>query len=210
MIKNRTEAGKLLAEKLKTEISLEALKEVILLAIPRGGIIVGREIRDVLGVPLDCLVTKKIPSPAEPELAIGAIAEGGTVIWEEELCRKLNVPVEYRQEIVRVKVDELEKKKFDFRGEKPLPEIKDKRVILVDDGIVTGATIKAAIKVVRSFSPKEIIVVVPVVAKDALEEIKKLADKVVYLETPEVFLSLSGFFEEFNQIPDEQIKQLLL
>lgn len=209
MIKNRAEAGKLLAEKLKIEIFPEALKEAILLAIPRGGIIVGKEVGDVLNIPFDCLVTKKIPSPAEPELAIGAVAEGGTVIWEEDLCRKLNVPIEYKQEIVKTKVDELEKKKLDFRGEKPLPEIKDKRVILVDDGIATGATIKAAIKVVRSFLPKEIIVVVPVVAKDALEEIKKLADKVVYLETPEVFLSLSSFFEEFNQIPDEQIKQLL-
>lgn len=209
MLKDRVDAGKLLAEKIKAEIPLEDLRGAVILAIPRGGIVVGNEIKKVLGLPLDCLVTKKIPSPSEEELAIGAVSEGGTVVWEEELCSKLGVPVEYKQEIVKRKVEELEKKKIDFRGEKPLPQIRDKIVILVDDGIATGATIKAAIKVLRSFSPKEIIAVVPIVAKDILEEIKKFPDKLIYLEAPDVFFSLSEFFEVFTQIPDEEIKKLL-
>lgn len=209
MFKDRTEAGKLLAEKLKNELSPEVLKSAILLAIPRGGIVVGSEISRILDISLDILITKKIPSPDSEELAIGAVGEGGIVFWEEELCQRLNVPVEYKQEVVKRKVDELEQKKMDFRKDKPLPEIAGKTVIITDDGIATGATIKVAAAFAASFSPKETIIAVPVIAKDTLSKLKSIVEKIVYLEAPEMFFSVGQFYESFEQINDEKVKEIL-
>lgn len=209
MFKNREEAGKLLADKLGAEMPPEAPKEIFLLAIPRGGVVVGGEISKILKFPIDLLITKKIPAPESEELAIGAVGEGGVVIWEEGLCQRLNVPIEYKQEIVKKKVEELEKKKSDFRGDRPPPELRGKRVIIVDDGVATGATIKAAVAVARSFAPKEIVVAVPVIAKDTLSELKKAVDKVVYLEAPEMFFSVGQFYEDFEQTTDEKVREIL-
>lgn len=209
MFKNRAEAGNLLAKKLKTELPPEVLKETVLLAIPRGGLVIGEQISKALSISLECLVTKKIPSPQEEELAIGAIGDGGVIVWEEELCRQLDVSVEYKQEIVKKKLVELEKKRNDYKRSGSYLSIKGKTVLIIDDGVATGATIKAAIKVVRNFSPKTVIVVVPVIAKESLDEIKKIADSVVYLEAPEVFLSLSEFYQEFEPVSDEEIGKIL-
>lgn len=209
MFKDRVEAGRLLADKLKNELSPEVLKETILLAIPRGGIVIGNEISKILDIPLDILITKKIPSPESEELAIGAVGESGIVIWEEELSSRLNVPLEYKQEIVKKKVEELEQKKKDFRGDKPLPEICGKVVIITDDGIATGATIKAAVAVALSFSPKETIIAVPVIAKDTLLELKAMVEKIVYLEAPEMFFSVGQFYQDFKQISDEEVRRLI-
>lgn len=209
MYKNRTEAGELLAAKVKEQLGSFSIGEVVMMGIPRGGVVIGEEISKVIAVALDLLITKKIPAPSEEELAIGAVGEGGVVVWEEDLCKRLNVPVEYKQEIVKKKVLELEQKKIDFRGNKPVPDLKDKRVIIVDDGIATGSTVKVAIQVVKNFVPKEIIIAAPVVAADTLEEIKKLVDKIIYLEAPEMFFSVGQFYENFEQIPDERVRKIL-
>ena len=209
MFKDRTEAGKRLAQKLKEELSTQLLAESIVLSIPRGGVAIGGEISQSLGLPLDCLITKKIPSPGNEELAIGAVAEGGVVVWEEELCQRLGISSDYKQEIVKKKIIELEKKQQDFKCGRPPLQMKDKVVILTDDGVATGSTIKAAIAVVASFDPKEIIVVVPVIAQDSLEEIKEKTDKVIYLEAPEMFFSVGQFYENFEQLSDEQVINIL-
>lgn len=209
MFKDRADAGRRLAEKLREELSLENLKEIVLLAIPRGGIIVGNEIRRLLNIPLEILITKKIPSPENEELAIGAVGEDGTVVWEEELIKRLNVPVEYKQEIVKEKLLELEEKKKFFRGDKPFVKITDKIVIITDDGIATGATARSAIRVVRNGGPKEVVLAVPVIAKEILEELKERADKIVYLEAPEMFFSVGQFYENFEQISDNKVRELL-
>lgn len=209
IFKDRRQAGEKLAAKLKEELSGEDLKDAIVLAIPRGGVIVGKEISQSLNLPIDCLVTKKLPSPDNKELAIGAVGEGGIVVWEEELCQRLAVSQDYKQEIVKQKVDELEKKKQDFKRGMPTPELREKTVLVVDDGIATGATIKAAVAVIRNFNPKQIIVAVPVIAKDALEEIKKKVDKLIYLEIPEMFFSLDQFYESFDQIEDQKVVEAL-
>lgn len=210
MLKDRTEAGRLLADKVKNELSPEELKETILLAIPRGGIVVGKEISKTLNIPLDVLITKKIPSPENEEVAIGAVGEGGIVTWEEELSSRLNVPLVYKQEIVKKKVGELEQKVKDFRGGKPLPEIKDKVVVIIDDGIATGQTMKSAVAVAESFSPREILIAIPVVAKETLAELKNKIDKIIYLEVPEMFFSVGQFYENFDQISDEEVRRLLM
>jgi putative phosphoribosyl transferase len=204
MFKNRAEAGKLLTARLKDELE----KEAIVLGIPRGGIIVGREIAQSLSLPLDCLVIKKIPAP-QSEVTVGAVGEDGVVVWDEALCRRLEVSVDYQQEIVKSKLAEFERKEGDFRQGRPAPEVAGKVVVLVDDGIATGATIKAAIKVLRSFHPKELIVAVPVISLDELPEMKQAADRLIYLESPEMFFSVDQFYEDFKQPTDEEIRNIL-
>lgn len=209
MFLNREEAGEKLAQKLKVDLSPDVLARATLLAVPRGGVVVGSVVSRRLNLPFDCLITKKIPAPENEELAIGALGEGGEIVWEEELVKRLNVPLDYEQEIVKGKTDELEKKKKDFRGDKTLPELKDKVVIIVDDGVATGATVKVAIAVVRNFRPQEIILAVPVIAADTLPEIKKRADRVLYLEAPKMFFSVGQFYQDFKQIDDKEVRDLL-
>lgn len=209
MFRDRTEAGKKLTLKLKEDLVTEGLGKAIVLAIPRGGVAIGKEISEAFKLPLDCLIIKKIPAPENEELAIGAVGEGGVVIWEEELCRDLGVSVEYKQEIVRKKVEEFEKKESDFRCGRSIPEIKGRLVIIADDGIATGATAKAAVAVVRNFNPKEVVIAVPVIAADSLPEIKRVADKVIYLEAPEMFFSVDQFYQDFRQLTDEEARKIL-
>lgn len=209
MFKDREEAGKKLAQNLKQELLPEDLRNSLVLAIPRGGVAIGKEISLHLELPLDVLIIKKIPAPNNEELAIGAVGEGGVVVWEQDLCERLAVCLDYKQEIVKTKVIELEKKEKDFRGDKPIPEINGKIVVITDDGIATGATIKAAIKVVRSFNPEEVIVAVPVIASDSLEEVKKIADRVIYLEAPEMFFAVGQFYQNFSQITDDEVRKIL-
>lgn len=199
----------MLAVKLKEQLGKVDPAVTIVMTIPRGGVVIGKQIGRALAVPVDSLIIKKIPAPNEEELAIGAIGEGGVVVWEEELCKRLGVTIDYKQEKVKEKVLELEQKMSDFRGGKPVPELKNKVVIIVDDGVATGATIKVAINVVKNFAPLEIVVAVPVIAPDSLEEIKKLADKVIYLEAPEMFFSIGQFYEDFDQISDEKVREIL-
>lgn len=209
MFTDRTEAGKKLAERIKEVLPGGIVGEALILAIPRGGVPVGKEISQLLNLPLDCLIIKKIPAPQKEELAIGAVGEGGVVVWEEELLSRLKVPVEYRQEIVKQKLTEFEKKENDFRGGRPIPTIQGKTIIITDDGVATGATIKAAIATVRNFQPKEIIVAVPVIAQDTLMEIKQKAEKVIFLEAPEMFFSVSQFYQDFRQYSDEEVRKIL-
>jgi len=209
MFRDRTEAGKKLTLKLKADLATKGWGKAVVLAIPRGGVAVGKEISEAFKLPFDCLIIKKIPAPENEELAIGAVGEGGVVIWEDRLCRDLGVPVEYKQEIVRKKVDEFEKKENDFRRGRSIPEIKGRTVIIADDGIATGATAKAAVAVVRNFNPKEVVIAVPVIAADSLPEIKRLADKVIYLEAPEMFFSVDQFYQDFRQLTDEEARKIL-
>ncbi|HUV72323.1 MAG TPA: phosphoribosyltransferase family protein [Clostridia bacterium] len=209
MFRNRNEAGEKLAAKLKAELSPQEKKNALVLAIPRGGIIIGDQIRQKLKLSLDCLISKKIPAPGNQELAIGAVGEGGVVVWEEGLVNRLGISLDYKKEIVKEKVAELEKKDKDFRQGKEIPQMEGKSVILADDGVATGATIKVAIKVIRSYRPQEIIVAVPVIALDSLPAIKEVADKVVYLEAPEMFFSVNQFYEDFQQISDEEAREIL-
>ncbi|MGB9637637.1 MAG: phosphoribosyltransferase [Microgenomates group bacterium] len=209
MFEDRVTAGAKLALRLKEELPSWRKEEAVVLSIPRGGVVVGGEISRILGLPHYCLITKKIPSPDSEELAIGAVAEGGIVVWDEELCQRLGVSPQYRQEIVKKKVLELAKKQEDFKKGAPALQLEGKVVILVDDGVATGATIKAAIEVVASFNPGQIIVAVPVIAKDSLEEIKTKVDKVIFLEAPEMFFSVGQFYKNFDQLSDEKVREIL-
>lgn len=209
MLKDREDAGKKLAEKITKELPEKVLANALILAVPRGGIIIGSQLRKIFTLPMDSIITKKIPAPGNDALTIGAVAEGGTVIWLDELVDRLGVTQEYKVETVKDKVLEMDRKKDFYRGGKELLEIRGKTVILVDDGIASGATMKAAIAVVRTFNPKEVIVAVPVIAKEVLEEIKQKVDTLIYLEAPEMFFSLDQFYEKYEQPTDEQMEEYL-
>ena len=204
LLRDRVEAGKQLAQALKT-----ASENAIVLAVPRGGVVVGYEVAKALGVPLDVIVTKKIGAPDNPELAIGAVAEDGTFILDEDLARRLFVPKEYISEEVERMRQEIQRRLVRYRGDVPYPSLKNREVIVVDDGVATGSTLKAALRLLRNKGAKTVTVAVPVGPPDTIRELEKLADRVVCLLTPEPFYAIGQFYEDFTQTSDEEVTKLL-
>ncbi|HLN44692.1 MAG: phosphoribosyltransferase [Chloroflexota bacterium] len=204
VLKNRVEAGKQLARTLKT-----AAKNAIVLAVPRGGVIVGYEVSTALGIPLDIIVTKKIGAPDNPELAVGAVAEDGTHILDEDVLRQVYAPTDYITAEVERQRQEIQRRLMRYRGNIPYPDLRNREVIIVDDGVATGSTLKAAIRLVRNKGARKIIVAVPVGPPDTIRELKKLADQVVALLTPEPFFAIGQFYADFDQTSDEEVIDLL-
>lgn len=206
IFQNRTQAGKQLAIKLS---SYKAIKNLIILAIPRGGIIVGKKLSQALNCPLDVIVTKKIGAPGNPELAIGAVGAIGEPVIDEELAARVGADEKYIKNQISNLKSEIERREKVFRQGKPPLDLKDKTVILTDDGVATGATMEAAVEVVRQQNPKKIVVAVPVIARDSLVKIEAKADEVVYLDAPELFFAVGQFYKEFPQVEDREVKELL-
>jgi predicted phosphoribosyltransferase len=204
---NRNQAGNLLAAKLKeSELGGDNL---LVLAIPRGGVVVGQALAEALNSPADIILVKKIGAPNNPELAIGAIGAFGEPTIDEELAKKTGADDNYiKNQISKIKIEIQEREKI-FRSDKPPLDLKSKIVILTDDGVATGSTVVAAINILRQQNPKKIIVAVPVIAKDALAKIESVADEVVYLEAPEMFFAVGQFYKDFSQITDEEVLKLL-
>jgi len=198
--------AKKLAEIPQQELPRESL---IILGIPRGGVVVGRQIATRLSSPLDVVVTKKIGAPGNSELAIGAVGALGEPVIDEELAKRVGADETYLQSQIAELRSEVLRRVKEYRGDKPALDLKNKVVIITDDGIATGATIQAAIEILRQENPQKIVVAVPVVAKDALKEIEGLADEVIYLDAPELFFAVGQFYQEFEQVSDEEVKELL-
>lgn len=206
IFEDRHEAGRLLAERLRF---LKGKKDLIVLAIPRGGVVVGSEIARSLDVPLDVYITRKIGAPYNPELAIGAIASDGTLLLDRSLASRLGVSEEYIQAQTTREKEEIERRLAQYRGGHPPLELKGKRVILVDDGIATGATIEATINALRKSEPEELILAVPVAPQETVERLKKRVDRLVCLHAPEVFWAVGAFYARFDQTSDEEVISLL-
>ena len=204
MFKNRRDAGQQLAKSLE---KYKNAQNVILLALPRGGVVIADEIAKKLNLPLDIVVPRKIGAPGNPEYAIGAITETGEGIFNEEEIRKIDK--EWLKKEIEKEKQEAQRRLRVYRGDKPAVNLKDKIVILVDDGVATGLTLKAAIKSVRQKKPKKIVVAVPVGASDSIEEIKKEVDEVVCLYTPLFFGAVGQFYEEFGQTEDEEVIEIM-
>ncbi len=202
---DRVEAGKRLASALKDVVSSDA----IVLAIPRGGVVVGYEIARNLNLPLDITVPRKIGAPDNPELAIGAIAEDGVVLLDENMVNYLHVPEGYIKSESENQRLEIERRLKMYRGDVPRPNLKNRDVVIVDDGIATGATMKAAMASVRKSGAKRIIVAVPVGPESTIRELERQADVVVCLYTPDSFYAIGEFYENFAQTEDERVKDLL-
>lgn len=201
---NREQAGTALARKLS---SFRGSKNTLVLAIPRGGVPVAREIAKKLRLPLGVLVTKKIGAPGQEELALGAVGPEGFVVLDEELIERLGIEKNLLEK--QIKRAKLKVKKYvsKFKGKKQ--GLKGKTVILVDDGIATGATVAVAIKYLKTKSPKKVVVAIPVAAEESVEKIQNLADEVVVLETPEFFKAVGQFYRYFPQVTDNEVVQLL-
>ncbi len=210
MFENREEAGEKLAEKILRELEADQVKgKKIVLAIPRGGVVTGKEIAKKLKAALDIIITKKIGAPGNPELAIGAVGPGGEEVIDEQLAGRVGADEKYIQEQKKEIEAEIKRREKGLRGDRAQPKFKDKIIILTDDGVATGATMLAAIEVLRQDNPKKIIVAVPVIARDTLKKIERQADAVIYLEAPLMFFAVGQFYEDFPQTTDEEVKELL-
>ncbi|MBI2938020.1 MAG: phosphoribosyltransferase [Thaumarchaeota archaeon] len=202
---DRVDAGKKLADKLSQYRS----KDVVVLAIPRGGVVVGFEVAGDLGAPLSVIIPRKIGAPGNPELAIGAVTEEGDTYIDSIIVKSLGVTQSYIDEVKQLEVEEIKRRMKTYLGDRQRPELKGKTVILVDDGIATGATMKAAIRTLRRHNPAEVVVAVPVAPPETVERLKELADSVVCLETPSFFYAIGQFYREFDQVGDAEVIRLL-
>ena len=204
LFSNRVEAGRKLASALKN-----ADKNAIVLAIPRGGVVVGYEVAHSLQVPLDVIITRKIGAPGNPELAIGAVAEDGTYILDNSLVEMLGVPLEYIEAEVESQKTEIKRRLQKYRGNASTPRLAGREVIVVDDGVATGSTLKAALLSLTKVGAKSVTVAVPVGPSDTVKDLKRHADRVVCLYTPEPFYAIGEFYADFDQTTDEEVTELL-
>lgn len=204
---NRMEAGRSLAERLE---GFHDSTRTIVLALPRGGVPVGYEIAKALKVPLDVQVVRKLGVPGQKELAFGAIAPGGVTVFNERLIEGLGLSREAVEQVIREETEELGRRERLYRNGRPAPDLKGKTVILVDDGLATGATMRAAVKSVRKSSPAGIVVAVPVAAPDVCSVFDREPDvNCVSLLMPEPLYGVGLWYEDFSQTSDERVCELL-
>ncbi|MGH9834531.1 MAG: phosphoribosyltransferase [Blastocatellia bacterium] len=206
--RDRTEAGQLLAEQLKEYANRS---DVLVLALPRGGVPVGYEIARALNAPLDVLIVRKLGAPGQEELAMGAIASGGVRIMNETVLPFLSLTEEEIERIVAREQSELERREKLYRGDRPAPDARGKTVILVDDGIATGASMRSAVEAIRQRQPAKLIIAAPVAARSTCDEFNREADHetCVCLETPEPFFAVGLWYEDFAQTTDDEVRDLL-
>lgn len=232
IFENREHAGRLLADKLRVmimkklersiskrkereeEVSRYASKQLLVLAIPRGGVITGDIVAYCLGANLDIVVSRKIGAPFNAELAIGSVMHDGTFYPNEDIISMLDISQDYIDKQKALQMKEIERRLIRFRGSKEYlynNDLQDKTIILVDDGIATGATMFAAIKWIRKQNPKEIIVAVPVGPKDTIEKLRSEEglNKVVVLNCPLQFQSVGQFYREFSQVDDDTVIEVI-
>jgi predicted phosphoribosyltransferase len=202
---DRVEAGKKLAEAMLKFKD----KDVVILGIPRGGVVVANEVAKALGAPLDVVVTRKIEAPGEPEYALGAVTQEGDVIIDRQAAESLGATQEYLDDQVRKKREEVRERMERLRGNTPYPRLEGKVVVIIDDGIATGSSVGAAVMSVKKRHPKEIVVAVPVAPADAVETLAEQGAEVVCLETPGPFLAIGEFYRDFNQVEDLEVMRIL-
>ena len=205
-IPNRRVAGQALAEALK---SYAGRDDVIVLALPRGGVPVAAEVARALGVPLDVMLVRKLGLPGHPELAMGAIASGGVRVMNDDVVRRLSVSPATIEAVTEAEGRELARRERAYRGERPWPDLKGRCVILVDDGLATGATMHAAIDAVRAQQPACIVVAVPVAPPDTVRTLEALVDEVVCPLQPQSFMAIGQWYQDFTQTSDDEVITLL-
>ncbi|MCS7058286.1 MAG: phosphoribosyltransferase [Meiothermus sp.] len=206
--RDRRQAGERLADRL-VALGYGRVPQVLVFALPRGGVPVAHPIAQRLGAPLDVWVVRKLGVPGHEELALGAIAAGGGRVVNEEVVRELRITPEAIAQVEARETQELLRRERLYRGGRPLPELAGKTVLLVDDGLATGATMKAAIAAARARGPAQLVVAVPVAPPDILREVEALADAVVCLKTPAEFRAVGLWYEHFPQVSDEEVLGLL-
>jgi len=203
---DRHEAGAELASKLRKYAGRD---DVVVLALPRGGVPVAFEIAEALDAPLDIFVVRKLGMPGHPEFAIGAIASGGVRVLNEDAIRWYGIPDSAIEAIVRQELAELERREREYRQGRPLIDLRGRIVILVDDGLATGATMRAAVQAVRAHQPARVVVAVPVGAPSTCAEFADIADETMCARTPEPFSAVGLWYRDFSQTTDEEVRAML-
>lgn len=206
LFKNRTIAGQILAGELA---DYAHRSDVIVLALPRGGVPVAFEVAKSLNAPLDVLVARKLGVPEQEELAMGAIASGGVRIINEHIVNLVNISEETIARVAAQEERELERRELLYRGDCPFPDLEGRIVMLVDDGLATGATMWAAVASVRRQHPVKIIIAVPVAASATCQELEVAVDEIVCAATPDPFYSVGLWYEDFPQTTDDEVRELL-
>jgi len=204
--RDRAEAGRLLAELLQGYAGRD---DVVVLALPRGGVPVGYEVAKALGAPLDVFAVRKLGVPGREELAMGAIASGGLLVLDRHLISSLGISNSEIQRAVAAELRELDRREAAYRGGRGPPELTGKTVILVDDGLATGATMRAAALAVRERRPARVVVAVPVAAAQTCDEFRDDVDEIVCAVTPSPFHAVGVWYEDFSQTSDEEVRELL-
>ena len=205
-IKDRTAAGKALADALN---AYRGRADLIVLALPRGCVPVAREVASYLGAPLDLMVVRKLGVPGQRELAMGAIASGGIRVMNEDIVRFIGITPPEIDQVEAEERKELQRRELAYRGDRPWPELAGQCVILIDDGLATGATMRAAVEAVRTRAPAEIVVAVPVAPPDTIARLRELADAVICLAEPEPFQAIGLWYVDFSQVSDDEVRELL-
>ena len=203
---DRREAGRELAKLLQHS---RPAGEVVVLALPRGGVPVAYELATALEAALDVFVVRKLGTPGHPELAMGAIASGGTRVINEDVVQALRIPQEDIEEVASREQAELERRDVAYRRGRPLTPLAHRTVILVDDGLATGSTMKAAVQAVKQHGPARVIVAVPVGARETCRALRELADEVICARTPIGFSAVGQWYRDFSQTTDEEVVALL-
>lgn len=204
---NRAQAGERLAEKL---VELKGAKETVVMGLARGGVAVAAVVAQELGLPLGVSIVRKVGAPGNPELAIGAVAQSGEAVFNERLIALLGVSKEFLlREVEKEKKSALEREQRYFKG-RSRPTVENRRVILIDDGIATGASMRVAIRALRAQGAREIVLAVPVAAPDSLDRIGREVDRVVCLHAPDFFEAVGAFYKEFDPVSDDDLLKILL
>ncbi|GGY76835.1 phosphoribosyltransferase [Marinobacter zhanjiangensis] len=205
-IQDRKTAGHELALALEDYRNREHL---VVLALPRGGVPVAAEIAQHLGAELDLMIVRKLGTPGQEELAMGAIASGGARVLNRRILDYGGVSDEAIEKVAERERQELKRREQAYRGDRPWPDMSDATIILVDDGLATGATMGAALQALKVHRPREVVVAVPVAPADTIRNLRSSADDIVCLETPDPFSSIGQWYRDFHQVSDDEVRQLL-
>jgi putative phosphoribosyl transferase len=208
LFKNRTEAALLLAEKLQWLKEEGQEDSLLVLAIPRGGVVTGDIIATSLGVNLDVVVAKKIGHPSNPEFAIGAVMHDGSFISNEAVISLSDVPHQYLTDSISILTKEIERRLMKFRGSN-VYDLSGKVVVLVDDGVATGMTMFAAIRWLKTQQLRGLIVAIPVGPRDTIQTLKETVDEVIVLHSPAIFGAVGAFYEDFSQVSDGEVVEIM-
>jgi predicted phosphoribosyltransferase len=203
---DRSHAGRLLAEKLG---QYAGRQDVLVLALPRGGVAVGFEIARALRLPLDVFVVRKLGVPGHEELAMGAVATGNVRVLQRNVIQALGIPSQVIEAVTEREVEELARRELAYRGLRPAPVVEGRTVILVDDGLATGSTMHAAVQALKRQTPARIVIAVPVAAPEICEQFRDKVDEIVCLETPEDLDGVGLWYQDFTQLNDDDVRSYL-